>query len=61
MHKFWEFKALGSAGELFLYGEISDTSWFGDEVTPAQFQKDLAVLGDISALDIYMNLSLIHI
>ncbi len=55
MHKFWEFKALGNAGELFLYGEISDTSWFGDEVTPAQFQKDLAALGDISALDIYVN------
>lgn len=55
MHKFWEFKALGNAGELFLYGEISDTSWFGDEVTPAQFQKDLAALGDISALDVYIN------
>ena len=47
MHKFWEFKALGDVGELFLYGEISDVSWFGDEVTPAQFQKDLAALGDI--------------
>ena len=55
MHKFWEFKALGDVGELFLYGEISDVSWFGDEVTPAQFQKDLAALGDISALNVYIN------
>ena len=55
MNKFWEFKALGNAGELFLYGEISDTSWWGDEVTPAQFQRDLAALGDISTLDVYIN------
>lgn len=55
MHKFWEFKALGDVGELFLYGEISDVSWFDDEVTPAQFQKDLAALGDISALNVYIN------
>ena len=55
MHKFWEFKALDNAGELFLYGEISDISWWGDEVTPAQFQKDLAALGDISTLNVYIN------
>lgn len=55
MHKFWEFKALGNAGELFLYSEISDSTWWGDEVTPAQFQKDLAALGDISSLDVYIN------
>lgn len=55
MNKFWEFKAIGNAGELFLYGEISDTSWWGDEVTPAQFQKDMAAMGEISALDVYIN------
>lgn len=53
--KFWQFKNLGTTGELFLYGEISDTSWWGDEVTPAQFQSDLAALGDISDLNIYIN------
>ena len=53
--KFWNFKNLGSSGELYLYGEISDTSWWGDEVTPAQFQSDLAALGDISELNIYIN------
>ena len=55
MNKFWEFKALGNAGELFLYGEISDTPWWGDEITPAQFQKELAALGDISTLDVHIN------
>lgn len=56
MNKFWEFKAAAEKkGELYLYGEISDVSWWGDEVTPAQFQKDLAALGDIDALDVYIN------
>ena len=56
MKTFWEFKGLaGKKGELYLYGEISDASWFGDEVTPAQFQKDLGKLGDIESLDVYVN------
>lgn len=55
MNKFWEFKALGNTGELFLYGEISDTCWFGEEVTPAQFQSELTALGNISGLEVYIN------
>jgi ATP-dependent Clp protease protease subunit len=56
MNKFWSFKAAAEKkGELYLYGEISDTSWWGDEVTPAQFQKDLAALGDIETLDVFIN------
>lgn len=56
MNKFWAFKGLADKkGELFLYGEISDTSWFGDEVTPAQFQKDLSAMGDIKSLDVFIN------
>lgn len=56
MNKFWTFKGLADKkGELFLYGEISDSSWFGDEVTPAQFQKDLVGLGQIDALDVFIN------
>ena len=56
MNKFWTFKGLADKrGELFLYGEISDSSWFGDEVTPAQFQKDLSALGDIKSLDVFIN------
>lgn len=42
-------------GELTLYGEISDTSWRGDEVTPKQFKEDLDALGDIDTLNIYIN------
>lgn len=54
--KFWNFKALDeSTGELTLYGEISDVTWWGDEVTPKQFKEDLDALGDIDTLNIYIN------
>lgn len=54
--KFWNFQAKGERrGELMLYGEISDVSWWGDEVTPVQFQQDLAALGELDRLDIYIN------
>ena len=56
--KFWQFKAEASSpgvGELMLYGDISDMSWWGDEVTPKQFKEDLDALGDISELRIYIN------
>ena len=54
--KFWNFKAKGpDIGELMLYGDISSSTWYGDEVTPTQFKKDLDALGDIKNLEIYIN------
>lgn len=50
MKKFWDF-AEGDAGErtLFLNGEISDETWYGDEVTPGVFHDELyAGKGDIT-------------
>lgn len=56
MGKFWNFSVQApGAGALTLYGEISDATWFGDEVTPAAFLKDLEALGEIGALDVYIN------
>ena len=56
MNKFWHFQARSdSHGELFLYGDISDMTWYGDEITPRTFKDDLDSLGDISNLDIYIN------
>lgn len=57
MQKFWDFKQADDKheAELYFYGEISDTSWDGDEVTPQAFKKDLDRLGDLSNLDIYIN------
>ena len=35
---FWQVKNLaGNDAELILYGTISDTSWWGDEITPQQW------------------------
>mgnify|MGYP000093216793 CR=1 FL=1 len=44
--KFWQFRnqAAGSA-ELLLYGDISDSSWWGDEVTPKTFADELNATG----------------
>jgi len=54
--QFWTFQNKGNkVGELLLYGEISDVSWRGDEVTPLQFKKDLDALGSIDTLNIYVN------
>lgn len=56
MNKFWEFRAKEKGeGELLLYSEISNTSWYGDEVTPKQFKADLDKLGDIETLNIFIN------
>ncbi|TGE33332.1 head maturation protease, ClpP-related [Desulfosporosinus sp. Sb-LF] len=58
--KFWAFKALANnEGELTIYGEIADSQggWFsdGNEVTPTSFKAELDALGDISALNVYVN------
>lgn len=56
--KFWEFKAKADKkGELFIYGDIADSTWWGDEVTPKQFKEELDALGDITELDVYINSS----
>lgn len=55
--KFWEFRNLadGNGAELLLYGDISDTSWWGDEITPKQFAKDLNDLGAVNELTVRIN------
>ena len=55
MNKFWNMSVKDDIGTIDLYGEISDVTWWGDEVTPAQFKSDLANLGDIKNLDIHIN------
>lgn len=55
--RFWQFRAAAEPGigELLLYGEIADTTWFGDEVTPKQFWDELQALGEIKELRVYIN------
>ena len=47
MNKFWSVKNFVNQNgtgqsELILYGDISETSWWGDEITPREFASDLA-------------------
>jgi ATP-dependent Clp protease protease subunit len=54
--KFWNFKGSGDKrAELLLYGDISDATWRGDEVTPKQFKADMDALGDVAKMDIHVN------
>lgn len=56
--KFWTIRnseAEPTIGEVLLYGEIANYSWWGDEVTPKQFREDLDALGDVSELKVYIN------
>lgn len=47
--KFWNWAKNEGERTLFLNGEISDETWFGDEVTPKLFQRELsAAQGDIT-------------
>ena len=54
--KFWQFRnQTEDSAELLLYGDISDTSWWGDEVTPKQFNDELNALGDINEIVVRIN------
>ena len=53
---FWKVKNLaGNDAELILYGTISDTSWWGDEITPKQFIDDIKSLGSVDTLTVRIN------
>jgi ATP-dependent Clp protease protease subunit len=56
--KFWQFRNTADnpkAGELLLYGDISSTTWWGDEITPKQFKEDLDAMGDVNTINVYIN------
>lgn len=56
MSKFWQFKnEAGADPELMMYGPISDSSWWGDEVTPKQFAEDLRSLGNPQNINVRIN------
>jgi ATP-dependent protease ClpP protease subunit len=55
--RFWRIRSAadGESAELFLYGVISEETWWGDEVTPKQFLADLAALGDVKEITVRIN------
>ena len=47
--KFWNWVKNEGERTLFLNGEISDETWYGDEVTPKLFKEELeSAQGDIT-------------
>lgn len=54
---FWDFVTPSGEkpAELILYGDISSTSWWGDEITPRQFSEELKGLGDIAEIVVRIN------
>lgn len=54
-NKFWKFRngAEMKANTLDIYGDISDASWWGDEVTPKEFKKELDQCS--GPLEIFIN------
>lgn len=54
--RFWEFKNMtDTSADLYIYGEISDYSWWGDEVTPKQFADDLQEVKNVDILNVRIN------
>lgn len=54
--QFWKFQNAADGGaELLLYGDISDSTWYGDEATPRQFKKDLDELGAVDEITVRIN------
>lgn len=57
-NKFWNIipATATKAPELLLYGYISSQqSWYNDRVTPAQFNQELAALGEVDELVVRIN------
>jgi ATP-dependent Clp protease, protease subunit len=55
-NKFWHFKNISNTeAELWLYGPIADSQWWGDEVTPEYFRNELENLGDIDTITVRIN------
>lgn len=44
-----------SAGEIYIYSEISSEQFWGDETTATTFKEDLEAMGDLQTLNIYIN------
>lgn len=54
--KFWNFtNATAESADLLLYGDISETSWYDDSVTPKQFAQDLRDLGPVNEINVHIN------
>ena len=55
--RFWNLVANqeNNTAELLLYGEISEYSWYGDEITPEVFNNDLKAIGAVDEIIVRIN------
>ena len=44
-----------NTAEMLLYGEISEYSWYGDEITPSIFNQELKDLGAVDEITVRIN------
>lgn len=51
--KYWEFRNEAGTSSLYIYGEISDETLWGEEVTPKGFKEELDACR--GTLDVYIN------
>ena len=42
-------------GELYIYGDIADTKWWVEDVTPIEIKNALDNMGEIAQLDVHIN------
>lgn len=55
MSKWLEVIAKATIGEVYIYGEIDDFKWWGDEVTPTDIKEELEKLKDVDEINVYVN------
>ncbi|HPD27890.1 MAG TPA: Clp protease ClpP [Paludibacteraceae bacterium] len=55
INKYISAKASGKTGELYIFGQITDTKWYDDDNTPTSIKQALEDMGDIDTLEIRVN------
>ena len=57
VQRFWNFvpDEERNTAEMLLYGEISEYSWYGDEITPSVFNQELKDLGAVDEITVRIN------
>jgi ATP-dependent protease ClpP protease subunit len=42
-------------GKILIYGDLSESDWWGDEVTPKLFHDELKALGEVKHIHVHIN------
>ena len=55
INKYMSVESNGKTGELYIFGQITDTKWYDDDNTPTSIKQALEDMGDIDTLEIRVN------